>query len=85
MWKGGTAMRDVQFGLIFSAFALVAIGVVVLGYHLGRAHAAWRDVSGTRSQVPKLRRVAWARTRGVAGGIALVVVILAVALTDAVH
>jgi hypothetical protein len=78
-------MQEIQFGVIFSAFALGAIGVVVLGYGVGRAHAAWRDVSGTRKQIPTLRKAAWARTRSVAGGMALLVIVLAVALTDALR
>jgi hypothetical protein len=44
----------------------VAVTVVVFGYRLGRAHAAWRDVRAARRAVLIHRRNAWRHTAGLA-------------------
>jgi hypothetical protein len=65
-----------------SATALVSTVVVVLiGYGVGRAHSAWLEVRGARRELPKLRRVAWARTRAVVGGVLLLLAAAAYAAT----
>lgn len=67
---------------VSAAIVLTAVTVVVVGYGLGRAHAAWLDVRGARREVPKARRAAWNRTRGLAGGVVLVLAVIVVAVTD---
>ncbi len=64
------------------AVVLTAVTVVIVGYAAGRTHAAWLDVRGARGEVPKARRAAWARTRGLAGGVLLVLAVLAVGVGD---
>ena len=44
----------------------VAATVVVFGYRLGRAHAAWKDVRAARRAVSITRRQAWRHTAGLA-------------------
>jgi hypothetical protein len=78
-------MPNHSSSVVSVAIVLTAVTVLVLGYGLGRTSAAWHDVRGARREVPKLRRVAWARTRGVAGGVVLLAAVLAVAATDLVH
>ena len=41
-----------------------AVGTVAISYRTGRAHAAWRDVSAARRDLPRKRRIAWSHTRG---------------------
>jgi hypothetical protein len=67
------------------AIIVTATVVVVIGFRLGRTSAAWRDVRNARRDVPVKRRVAWRHTRGVTGGVLLVVAVLAVAANDLIH
>lgn len=78
-------MTNHQSSVVSIAIILTAVSVIVLGYGMGRTHAAWQRVSATRHEVPKLRRVAWARTRGVAGGILLLLTVLAAAVNDIIR
>lgn len=78
-------MPNHQSSVVSVAIVLTAVTVIVLGYSVGRAHAAWLLVRGTRREVPKLRREAWARTRGLAGGAVLLVAVVAAAVNDLVH
>jgi hypothetical protein len=70
---------------VSAAIVITAVTVIVLGYSAGRAHAAWLDVRGARREVPKARRAAWGRTRGLAGGVLLFLVVIAAAVTDLLH
>jgi hypothetical protein len=36
--------------------------VIVIGYRIGRAHAAWRDVRAAKRDLPAKRRIAWGHT-----------------------
>lgn len=78
-------MTNHQSPVVSIAIVLTAATVIVLGYGVGRTHAAWLLARATRHEVPKLRRIAWARTRGVAGGILLLITVLAAALNDIVR
>jgi uncharacterized membrane protein len=78
-------MPNHQSSVVSVAVILTALTVVVLGYSAGRTHAAWLRVRTARNQIPELRRVAWARTRGLAGGILLVLALLAAAVNDVVR
>jgi hypothetical protein len=41
---------------------LTAATVLVLGYRMGRTHAAWRDVRAAKRAVSAGRRAAWRHT-----------------------
>jgi hypothetical protein len=74
-------MTDHRIAVVSATALLSTVAVVLLGYGVGRAHAAWLDVRGARHELPKLRRAAWARTRAVAGGVLLLLAAVAVAAT----
>jgi hypothetical protein len=78
-------MPNHQSSVVSVAIVLTAVTVIVLGFGLGRASAAWHDVRGARREVPKLRRIAWGRTRGVAGGFLMLIAVLAVAVNEMVR
>jgi hypothetical protein len=60
------------------ASVLTATTVLVLGYRLGRTHAAWRDVRSAKRSVSASRRAAWRHTVVlVAGAAALLVTLVA--------
>ena len=75
-------MPNHQSSDVSVAIILTAVTVVSLGYGIGRSHAAWILARGARREVPKLRRAAWSHTRGVAGGIVLLLIVLTVAVND---
>ena len=58
---------------------------VVVGYRIGRAHAAWRDVRSARRDVPVKRRIAWRHTKPLVLGAAFLLLTFAVAAYDAGH
>ena len=59
--------------------------VTAVGYRIGRAHAAWRDVRSARRDVPVKRRVARCHTRPLLLGAVLLLLTFAVAAYDAGH
>jgi hypothetical protein len=65
-----------QSSAVSVASLLTAATVLVLGYRLGRTHAAWRDVQAAKRAVVDSRRVAWRHTAGLALGSAAVLVTL---------
>ena len=78
-------MTNHQSSVVSVAVVLTAATVIVLGYGMGRTHAAWLLARATRREVPRLRRIAWAHTRSVAGGILLLLAVLAAAVSDLVQ
>lgn len=72
-------MTDHTIAAVSATALLSTVAVVALGYGVGRAHAAWLDVRGARRDVPHLRRVAWARTKAVFGGVLLLAAVIIVA------
>ena len=68
-----------QSSAVSVASLLTAATVLVLGYRLGRAHAAWRDVRAAKRAVTVTRRLAWRHTAGLAaGGLAVLVTLIAI-------
>jgi hypothetical protein len=64
---------------------MTAATVIVIGYRIGRAHAAWRDVRSVKRDLPNKRRIAWRHTRPLLfGGIFLLLTVTAAAY-DAAH
>jgi len=51
-----------QSSAVSVASVLTATTVLVLGYRLGRTHAAWRDVRSAKRSVSASRRAAWRHT-----------------------
>jgi hypothetical protein len=47
---------------------LTAATVLVLGYRLGRTHAAWRDLRDAKRAISDSRRTAWRHTLVLAMG-----------------
>ena len=58
---------------------------VVVGYRIGRAHAAWRDVRATRRDLPNKRRIAWGHTRPLIFGAIFLLLTVTAAAYDAAH
>ncbi|WP_412752350.1 hypothetical protein [Krasilnikovia sp. M28-CT-15] len=67
------------------ATIVTAATVVAIGYRIGRAHAAWRDVRAAKRDVPAKRRVAWGHTRGILLTAFAIVAILLASAYDAAH
>jgi hypothetical protein len=64
---------------------MTAAAVIVIGYRLGRAHAAWRDFRSARRDVPAKRRIAWGHTRPLIFGALFLLLTAAAAAYDATH
>ena len=74
-----------QSSAVSVATVMTAATVIVIGYRIGRAHAAWRDVRSAKRAVTLHRRHAWGHTfRTVVGALAILVT-LAVVAYDAGH
>lgn len=64
------------------ASVLTATTVLVLGYRIGRTHAAWRDVRAAKRAVHTSRRHAWGHTARVTAVVVSVLVTMFVAAYD---
>ena len=62
---------------------MTAATVIVIGYRIGRAHAAWRDVRATRRDLPNKRRIAWGHTRPLVFGAIFLLLTVTAAAYDA--
>jgi hypothetical protein len=71
-----------QSSAVSVASVLTAATVLVLGYRLGRTHAAWRDVRSAKRSVSASRRAAWRQTLAVFLGAAAVLATLVAAGYD---
>ena len=68
-----------QSSAVSVASLLTAATVLVLGYRLGRTHAAWRDLREARRAVVVTRRLARRHTAGLAlSGAAVLVTLFAI-------
>jgi len=67
------------------ATVMTAVIVSIIGYRVGRAHAAWRDVRAVRRDLPAKRRMAWRQTRPLFLGALFLVIAFAAAAYDAGH
>ena len=65
-----------QSSAVSVASVVTVATVLVLGYRLGRAHAAWRDWREAKRAVGAARRVAWRHAAGLAAGAFAVLVTL---------
>ena len=74
-----------QSSAVSVASLLTAATVLVLGYRLGRTHAAWRDVRAAKRSVGISRRIAWRHTAGLTFGSAAVLVTLFAIGYDLTH
>jgi hypothetical protein len=71
-------MTSHQSSAVSAASILTAATVLLLGYRVGRTHAAWRDVRTAKRSVAASRRHAWAHTiRLLAGALAILVTVAA--------
>jgi hypothetical protein len=68
-----------QSSAVSVATIMIAAAVTLIGYRVGRAHAAWRDVRATKRDVPRKRRIAWRHTRPLVLGSVLLLATVAVA------
>jgi hypothetical protein len=71
-----------QSSAVSVASVLTAATVLILGYRLGRSHAAWRDVRSAKRSVSASRRAAWRQTLAVFLGAAAVLATLVAAGYD---
>jgi hypothetical protein len=62
-----------------AVFGLMTVVVVVAGYSIGRAHAAWQSVGIVKRRVKSARIDAWTRIRN-AAALVLLVLLLVVAM-----
>jgi len=62
-----------------------AVIIVVIGYRIGRARAAWHDVGLVKRDLPVKRRLAWGHTRPLIVGAFLVLLTFAVAAYGGAH
>ncbi|WP_212987644.1 hypothetical protein [Actinoplanes auranticolor] len=67
------------------AAVMTAATVIVIGYRIGRAHAAWRDVRAVKRDLPAKRKIAWGHTGPLVLGAVFVILTLAAAAYDAGH
>ncbi|MFB9361825.1 hypothetical protein [Actinoplanes nipponensis] len=67
------------------ATVMTAATVIVIGYRIGRAHAAWRDVRSAKRDLPAKRRIAWRHTRPLFYGALCLLLSAAAAAYDATH
>jgi hypothetical protein len=67
------------------AALMTAATVIVIGYRIGRAHAAWRDVRSAQRDVPAKRRIAWHHTRPLFLGGLFLLLTFAAAAYEASH
>ncbi len=74
-----------QSSAVSVATVMTAATVIVIGYRLGRAHAAWRDVRSAKRDLPAKRRIAWGHTRPLLFGAVFVALTVAAAAYDAGH
>ena len=74
-----------QGSVVSITIVLTAATVIVLGYGVGRTHAAWLLARAARQEVPKLRRTAWARTRSLATGVLILLAVLVAAVNDIIR
>ena len=69
-----------QSSAVSVATVMTAATVIVIGYRIGRAHAAWRDVRAAKRDLPAKRRIAWGQTMPLfVGGVFLLLTIAAAA------
>ena len=67
-----------QSSAVGVATLVTATTVLLLGYRLGRTHAAWRDVRAAKRAVHGARRLAWRHTATLAfGGAAILIALMA--------
>jgi len=74
-----------QSSAVSVATVMTAATVIVIGYRLGRAHAAWRDVRSSKRDLPAKRRIAWGLTWPLVFGTFFVLLTAAAAAYDASH
>lgn len=74
-----------QSSAVSVATVMTAATVIVVGYRLGRAHAAWRDVRSAKRDLPAKRRLAWGHTRPLLFGAFFLLITAAAAAYDASH
>jgi hypothetical protein len=63
-------------------FGLTAVVVVVAGYSIGRAHAAWQSVGSVKRRVKAARTEAWSSMRSAATLVALVLLLVVAVLRN---
>jgi len=62
------------------ATIITATTVIVIGYRVGRAHAAWLNYRAARRDVPAKRKIAWGHARPLfLGGLLMLVTFIAAA------
>ena len=74
-----------QSSAVSVATIMTAATVIVIGYRIGRAHAAWRDVRAAKRDLPAKRKIAWGHTVPLIFGALLLLLTVAAAAYDASH
>jgi uncharacterized membrane protein len=74
-----------QSSAVSVATVMTAATVIVIGYRIGRAHAAWRDVRAAKRDLPAKRKIAWGHTVPLVLGALLLLLTVAAAAYDVSH
>ena len=74
-----------QSSAVSVATVMTAATVIIIGYRIGRAHAAWRDVRSVKRDLPAKRKIAWGQTRPLVFGALFLILTFAAAAYDAGH
>lgn len=76
-------MKDLDAPTFTAVFGLMTVVVVVVGYSIGRAHAAWQSVGLVKRRVKAARYDAWSRVRHAVALILLLLLLLAAMIRSA--
>jgi hypothetical protein len=74
-----------QSSAVSVATVMTTATVILIGYRVGRAHAAWADFRRARRDVPAKRRIAWGHTRPLLLGSLFVLAVFVAAAYDAAY
>ncbi|BCJ54955.1 hypothetical protein Asp14428_64300 [Actinoplanes sp. NBRC 14428] len=74
-----------QSSAVSVATVVTAATVIMIGYRVGRAHAAWRDLRAAKRDVPAKRKIAWGHTRPLLLGALFLLATMVAAAYDAGH
>jgi multisubunit Na+/H+ antiporter MnhB subunit len=76
-------VKDLDVPTFTALFGIMTVVVVVAGYSIGRAHAAWQSVGIVKRRVKSARVDAWARIRNAAVLVVVVVLLVVAVIRDA--
>ena len=76
-------VKEMDAATFTAVFGLTAVVVVVAGYSIGRAHAAWQSVGIVKRRVKAARTEAWISIRNAATLVVLVLLLVIAVIRNA--